>query len=102
MTTEPPAADPATPLPLAGVRIIDISNVFSLPYAGGLLADLGAEVIKIEGPARLDVSRGGNFSGVYPDNQIGDDPWSDSTQVPADTAVLGPSGVWNSGGAVVA
>lgn len=64
------------PLPLKGVRIIDISNVFSLPYAGGLLADLGAEVIKIEGPARLDVSRGGAFSGVYPENEPGDDPWN--------------------------
>ena len=76
MTTEPHSADRETPLPLAGLRIIDISNVFSLPYAGGLLADLGAEVIKVEGPARLDVSRGGNFSGVYPDNEIGDDPWN--------------------------
>jgi crotonobetainyl-CoA:carnitine CoA-transferase CaiB-like acyl-CoA transferase len=66
-------------LPLKGIRIIDISNVFSLPYAGGLLADLGAEVIKIEGPARLDVSRGGAFSGVYPDNEAGDDPWNRSS-----------------------
>ena len=29
-----------------------------------------------KGPARLDVSRGGAFSGVYPDNQPGDDPWN--------------------------
>ena len=66
-------------LPLQGLRIIDISNVFSLPYAGGLLADLGAEVIKVEGPARLDVSRGGAFSGVHPDNEPGDDPWNRSS-----------------------
>jgi crotonobetainyl-CoA:carnitine CoA-transferase CaiB-like acyl-CoA transferase len=76
MTQDQPPTAPATTLPLARLRIIDISNVFSLPYAGGLLADLGAEVIKVEGPGRLDVSRGGNFSGVYPDNQIGDDPWN--------------------------
>ena len=54
-----------TKLPLSGMRVIDISNVFSLPYAAGLLTDLGAEVIKIEGPARVDTTRGGNFSTVY-------------------------------------
>ena len=62
--------------PLEGLRIIDISNVFSLPYAAGMLADLGAEVIKIEGPGRLDVTRQGAFSGVYPDNLSGADPWN--------------------------
>src|SRR5580658_10272581 len=78
MTSQPHSADRETPttLPLAGMRIIDISNVFSLPYAGGLLADLGAEVIKIEGPGRLDVTRGGAFSGVYPENEPSDDPWN--------------------------
>ena len=55
--------DRETRLPLSGLRVIDISNVFSLPYAAGLLTDLGAEVIKIEGPGRLDTTRGGNFSG---------------------------------------
>lgn len=66
-------------LPLSGLRIIDISNVFSLPYAGGLLADLGAEVIKVEGPSRLDVSRGGAFSGMYPENEPGEEPWNNTS-----------------------
>ena len=39
------------PKPLDRLRIIDSPYVFALPYAGGHLADLGAEVIKIEGPS---------------------------------------------------
>ena len=30
-------------LPLEGIRIIDSTYVFALPYAGGLIADLGAD-----------------------------------------------------------
>ena len=35
---------------LAGISVIELANVISGPYAGLLLADLGAEVIKIEAP----------------------------------------------------
>ena len=65
-----------TKLPLEGLRILDISYMFSLPYAGGLLSDLGAEVIKIEGPGRVDGTRQGDFSGIHPDNIPGPDPWN--------------------------
>ncbi len=37
--------------PLAGIRVVEISTFVAAPAAGALLADLGAEVIKVEVPA---------------------------------------------------
>ncbi|MBW8482669.1 CaiB/BaiF CoA transferase family protein [Actinomadura parmotrematis] len=47
---------PVTAGPLAGVRVLEVGHMLAGPYATMLLADLGAEVTKIE-PAGGDISR---------------------------------------------
>ena len=52
-----PWAKPSPNPPLAGLRIIDAGNMVAAPFATVLLADFGADVIKIEHPRLLDGER---------------------------------------------
>jgi crotonobetainyl-CoA:carnitine CoA-transferase CaiB-like acyl-CoA transferase len=45
------------PLPLAGIKIVDLSIALTGPYAVALLGDQGAEVVKVERPGFGDIGR---------------------------------------------
>ncbi|MEO9326190.1 CoA transferase [Nocardioides sp. C4-1] len=46
----PEASAPTLDRPLAGVRVVELAHVAAGPFAGMLLADLGADVVKVEPP----------------------------------------------------
>ncbi|HKR17136.1 CoA transferase, partial [Rhizorhapis sp.] len=45
--------------PLAGIRVVEFARILAGPWAGQILADLGAEVVKVESPAGDDTRKWG-------------------------------------------
>jgi len=66
-------------LGLDGIRILDLSRIWAGPLAGRILADLGAEVIRITSRATLPVSwvspEVAEIMGIFPENDPGARPW---------------------------
>jgi crotonobetainyl-CoA:carnitine CoA-transferase CaiB-like acyl-CoA transferase len=50
-------SEPIATGPMAGIRVVDLSIALTGPYAGALLADQGAEVVKVERPGIGDIAR---------------------------------------------
>ena len=50
-------SEAASPGPLAGVKVLDLSIALTGPYAVALLADQGADVVKVERPGIGDIAR---------------------------------------------
>ena len=61
--------------PLKNIRVLDLSRVFAMPFAGANLADLGAEVIKVDTCQAQFMDTTRTITGPFPDNRPGDLWW---------------------------
>jgi crotonobetainyl-CoA:carnitine CoA-transferase CaiB-like acyl-CoA transferase len=53
------------PKPMDGIRVVELAQWMLTPAAGAILADWGADVVKIEHPIRADAQRGVSHSNIY-------------------------------------
>ena len=68
----PPASDSSSlQLPLAGLRVLDLTMMWAGPFATLRLAEMGADVIKIESPSAWD-----NIRTLIPQDDDVADPWN--------------------------
>ncbi len=61
--------------PLENIRVVDLSRVFAMPFAGANLADLGAEVIKIDTCQAQFMETTRTITGPFPNNEPGELWW---------------------------
>ena len=61
--------------PLENIRVVDLSRVFAMPFAGANLADLGAEVIKIDTCQAQFMETTRTITGPFPGNRPGELWW---------------------------
>ena len=94
VTSEPPIA-PATdtpPGPLTGIRVLDLTRVLSGPHCTRMLADMGAEVIKVEPPAgdltRFSNPRVGSLATYFVQQNVGKENVSLDMSRPAGVDLL--------------
>ena len=57
-------------LPLEGIRVVEIGHSIAAPYGALILAELGAEVIKIERPCTGDDARGWGHRSMGPRQRL--------------------------------
>jgi crotonobetainyl-CoA:carnitine CoA-transferase CaiB-like acyl-CoA transferase len=74
-----PGRRPSRPLPLVGVTVVELATAWAGPMTGRILAAFGADVIKVEAAAAMDVWRGpagGGEGNRYPDFDPGPRPFN--------------------------